>query len=127
MNPVLALMVALGGAVGALLRYGTNIALGSLWGTAFPYGTLFINISGCFVMGVIAGVGAFVWQWPEPIRVLVMVGILGGYTTFSAFSLDVLTLVDRGAPAAAIGYVLASVLGSLISVFSGLALVKALS
>ncbi len=127
MNPFLLLMVALGGAIGSVLRYATNILLAGLLGPGFPYGVLFINVTGCFVMGVLAGIGSFLWQWPEPMRVLVMVGFLGGYTTFSAFSLDVLTLVERGQPATAVGYVFASVMGSLIAVFSGVALVKALS
>ena len=123
----LLLMVAVGGAVGSVLRYGANIFLAGLLGSGFPYGILFINITGCFVMGVMAGFGSFVWQWPEPVRVLVMVGFLGGYTTFSAFSLDVLTLVERGQHAMAVGYLFASLMGSLIAVFSGVALVKALS
>ncbi len=127
MKPSLLLMVAVGGAVGSVLRYGTNILLAGLLGSGFPYGVLFINITGCFVMGVMAGIGSFVWQWPEPVRVLAMVGFLGGYTTFSAFSLDVLTLVERGQHTTAVGYVFASVMGSLIAVFSGVALVKALS
>lgn len=127
MKPSLLLMVAVGGALGSVLRYGTSIFLAGLLGPGFPYGVLFINITGCFVMGVVAGIGSFVWQWPEAVRVLVMVGFLGGYTTFSAFSLDVLTLVERGQHTTAVGYVFASVMGSLIAVFSGVALVKALS
>lgn len=121
------LLVAFGGALGSVLRYGANIALTGLMGPGFPTGILLINISGCFVMGLMAGLGAFVWQWPEGLRIFVMVGILGGYTTFSAFSLDVLSLVERGQHSAAIGYIFASVLGSLLAVFSGVALVKALA
>ncbi len=123
----LALLVGFGGALGSVLRYGANILLGSWLGTTFPYGVLLINVTGCFLMGVLAGAGAFLWQAPEPLRVFLMVGVLGGFTTFSAFALDVLTLVERNQLSLAAGYVFASVLLSLGAVFAGLLLVKGLS
>jgi CrcB protein len=78
-------------------------------------------------MGLLAGYGAFVAQLPEHWRVFLMVGVLGGLTTFSAFSLDFLTLMERGQLALAAGYVLGSVFLSLLAVFAGLGLVKALA
>lgn len=116
-------MVAIGGALGSVLRYLMSVWLNG----GFPYGTLVVNIAGCFVMGLLAGYGAFVGQLPEPWRVFLMVGVLGGFTTFSAFSLDVLTLAERGQPAQAALYVLLSVALSLFAVFGGVALVKTLS
>ena len=119
-----AFMVAFGGAIGSVLRYSTGIVMGHFFGSAFPYGTLTVNIIGSLVMGIMAGLGAFVWQWPEPFRVFFMVGLLGGFTTFSSFSLDVLTLVDRGEPVLAMDYVFISVVASLFAVFAGLSLIK---
>ncbi len=116
-------MVALGGAFGSVLRYLLSVWLNS----AFPYGTLAVNIVGCFAMGLLAGYGAFMGALPEPWRIFLMVGVLGGFTTFSAFSLDVLTLVERGQVAQAAAYVLLSVGVSLFAVFGGVALVKTLS
>lgn len=124
---LLVLIVASGGALGSVLRYGANILIGGALGDSFPYGILLINVTGCFAMGVLAGFGAFLWQAPEPLRVFLMVGVLGGFTTFSAFALDVLTLVERNQITLAAGYVLASVLLSLIAVFGGLLLVKGLA
>lgn len=118
------LFVALGGAIGSMLRYGITVLVGA---TDFPMAVLGINIAGCFAMGLLAGYGAFVGQMSEPMRVFLMVGILGGFTTFSAFSLDVLKLVERSEVLAAISYVGLSVLLSLFAVFAGLALVKAIS
>jgi len=118
---ILFLMVALGGAVGSVLRHGVNVWIGA------PVATLAVNIAGCFIMGLLAGYGAFVAQLPEHWRVFLMVGVLGGLTTFSAFSLDFLTLMERGQLALAAGYVLGSVFLSLLAVFAGLGLVKALA
>lgn len=121
------LMVAFGGAIGSVLRYGTGIMAGHWLGAAFPYGTLMVNIVGSLVMGVMAGIGAFVTQWPEPFRVFFMIGVSGGFTTFSSFSLDVLTLVERGEAVSAIAYIFLSVMLSLCAVFGGLSLVKVLT
>jgi len=123
------LLVFLGAGVGGVARHGVNVAAMRLFGAAFPMGTLLVNLVGCLLMGLLAG-----WLalragegWTQGMRLFLTTGVLGGFTTFSAFSLDVATLVDRGATPAAIFYVLLSVLGSIAAVFLGLALVRALS
>lgn len=117
------LYVALGGALGSVLRYLLGLGLNG----AFPYGTLAVNIIGCFVMGLLAGYGGLVGETPAFARYFLMVGVLGGFTTFSAFSLDVLLMVERGQPLLATGYIGLSVLLSLFAVFAGVWLVKALT
>ncbi|ARC36310.1 fluoride efflux transporter CrcB [Paracoccus yeei] len=112
------LQVAVGGAVGATARYGVTILAGRL--TTLPLGTLAVNVTGCFAMGLLAAGLAF--RGGQHLAPLLLTGVLGGYTTFSAFSLDTLTLWERGAAALALGYVAASVLLSLMAVTAGLAL-----
>ncbi len=112
------LQVAVGGAVGATARYGVTILAGRL--TTLPLGTLAVNVTGCFAMGLLAAGLAF--RGGQHLAPLLLSGVLGGYTTFSAFSLDTLTLWERGAAALALGYVAASVLLSLMAVTAGLAL-----
>lgn len=112
------LQVAVGGAVGATARYGVTILAGRL--TTLPLGTLAVNVTGCFAMGLLAAGLAF--RGGQDLAPLLLTGVLGGYTTFSAFSLDTLTLWERGAAALALGYVAASVLLSLMAVTAGLAL-----
>ena len=96
-------------------------------GTSFPWGTFIINISGSLVMGLIAGYLAFKGGASQPWRLFLMTGILGGYTTFSAFSLDTALLYERGEIGAALFYVLGSVLLSIAGLFAGLALVRHLT
>ena len=90
------LLVFLGGGLGASIRHAVNMASAKGLGTAFPYGTFIINITGSTVMGLIAGYLAFKGQASQPWRLFLMTGILGGYTTFSAFSLDTALLYERG-------------------------------
>jgi CrcB protein len=118
------LLVFLGGGLGASLRHFVNIACAKGIGTAFPYGTFIINISGSTVMGLIAGYLAFKGEASQPWRLFLMTGILGGYTTFSAFSLDTALLYERGALGLAAFYVLGSVGLSIAGLFAGLALVR---
>ena len=89
------LQVAVGGAVGATARYGVTILAGRL--TTLPLGTLAVNVTGCFAMGLLAAGLAF--RGSQHLAPLLLTGVLGGYTTFSAFSLDTLTLWERGAAA----------------------------
>ena len=96
-------------------------------GTAFPYGTFIINISGSTVMGLIAGYLAFRGEASQPWRLFLMTGILGGYTTCSAFSLDAALLYERGEIALALVYVLGSVVFSIGGLFAGLALMRHLT
>ena len=90
------LIVFLGGGIGAALRHGVNLASARLLGTAFPYATLFENVTGSLVMGLLAGYFAFKGDASQHWRLFLTTGILGGYTTFSAFSLDAALLYERG-------------------------------
>ena len=123
------LLVFLGAGFGGMLRHGVNVGCGRLCGTEFPWGILIINVTGCLVMGLIAGWLAFKAQlsWSQDLRLFLTTGVLGGYTTFSAFSLDFATLWERGAQGYAIVYVLASVVLSLAAVFLGLTIVRMFS
>lgn len=117
-------LVAAGGGIGASLRYLTGIAALRWFGPNFPWGTLVVNVVGSFLMGLVAeliirriGVGS-------DLRLFLMTGLLGGYTTFSAFSLDAIFLFERGALFAALGYVLLNVVGAIIALVLGIALVR---
>ena len=118
------LIVFLGGGLGAALRHGINLVSARTLGTEFPYSTLIINVTGSLVMGLIAGYLAFKGDASQHWRLFLMTGILGGYTTFSAFSLDAALLYERGATGLAALYVLASVILSIGGLFAGLAVVR---
>jgi CrcB protein len=121
------LLVFVGGGLGASLRHTVNIACARCIGTAFPYGTFIINITGSIAMGLIAGYLAFKGEASQPWRLFLMTGILGGYTTFSAFSLDTALLYERGEIGLALFYVLGSVVFAVAGLFAGLALVRHLT
>ena len=121
------LLVALGGAIGASLRHLVNLGTLRLVGPGFPWATLFVNIVGCFAMGVFVEILARRFDAPNEIRLFVATGILGGFTTFSAFSLDFAVLYERGAMASAFAYVAASVLVSIAALFLGLWLARSLA
>jgi CrcB protein len=121
------LLVFVGGGLGASLRHTVNITCAKCIGTAFPYGTFIINITGSIAMGLIAGYLAFKGEASQPWRLFLMTGILGGYTTFSAFSLDTALLYERGELGLALVYVLGSVALSIAGLFAGLALVRHLA
>jgi fluoride exporter len=121
------LLVFFGGGLGATLRHAVNVACARGFGTAFPYGTFIINITGSIVMGLIAGYLAFKGEASQPWRLFVMTGILGGYTTFSAFSLDTALLYERSEIGLALFYVLGSVVLSIAGLFAGLALMRHLA
>jgi CrcB protein len=123
-NAMTYLIVFLGGGIGAALRHGVNLTVARALGTAFPYGTLLINITGSFIMGLAAAYFAFKGDAPQHWRLFFTTGILGGYTTFSAFSLDAALLYERGEIGLAAVYVIASVALSIIGLFAGLALVR---
>ena len=120
------IIVFLGGGLGAALRHGVNLAAARLVGTAFPYGTLFINIAGSLAMGLIAEYLALKAGAPQRWRLFMMTGILGGFTTFSAFSLEAALLYERGQLAAAATYVVTSVGLAVGALFAGLAIVRML-
>jgi len=120
------LIVFLGGGLGAALRHGVNIAAARLLGTAFPYGTLTINILGSLAMGLIAEFFALKSGLPQHWRLFLTTGILGGFTTFSAFSLEAALLYERGEVAGAAIYVVASVVLAIGALFAGMAIVRVL-
>lgn len=117
-------LVFVGGGLGATLRHVINITCARCMGTAFPWGTFIINVTGSTVMGLIAGYFAFKGEASYPWRLFLMTGILGGYTTFSAFSLDTALLYERGEIGLALAYVLGSVVLSIAGLFCGLAVVR---
>src|SRR4030081_30142 len=121
------LLVFLGGGLGSTLRHIVSIVSARVLGTGFPYHTFIINITGSIVMGLIAGYLAFKGEASQPWRLFLMTGILGGYTTFSAFSLDAALLYERGALGLAALYVLGSVVLSIAGLFAGLALIRYLT
>ena len=119
------LLVAAGGAIGAGLRHLVNLGSLRLFGPGFPYGTLAVNIVGSLIMGIFIELLVLKLQGSGNLRLFVATGLLGGFTTFSAFSLDVAVMVERGAIAMAGAYVAASVLLSIGALFAGLWLVRA--
>jgi fluoride exporter len=118
------LHVALGGAIGSVLRYqvgrGMTYWLGPQAMTTFPWATLAVNLIGSFAMGLLAGWLARHAQGGEPLRLLIGVGLLGGFTTFSAFSLELMVLAERGQAGQAFIYAAVSVLAGLSALYIGL-------
>lgn len=118
------LVVAAGGAIGASARHLANFAALRLLGPSFPWGTMMINILGSLLMGVFVELLARRFGSSNELRLFVATGILGGFTTFSAFSLDFVVLLERGAVISALGYAIASVVLSISALFVGLWLVR---
>lgn len=114
------LAVGAGGAIGALARYGVGLAAERFLGSAWPWGTLSVNTVGGLLMGVLVGVLGARGGGGETARLLLGVGVLGGFTTFSAFSLEVALMIERRAWVSAGGYVLASILLSVAALFAGM-------
>lgn len=123
------LLVFIGGGIGAALRHGVNVAAGRLVGTSFPWGTLSVNVVGSTVMGMIVAWFAFRADagLSQHARLFLTTGILGGFTTFSAFSLDAVLLWERNEAGLAAAYVLASVILSLAGLVAGLWVVRAIT
>ena len=119
------LLVAAGGAIGSALRYEYGRASVRLFGMAWPWGTLGVNIIGGLVMGLFAGWLAARSQGGESLRLFFAVGVLGGFTTFSSFSLETMLMIERGQWLSASGYALASVLASVGALALGLGIVRA--
>ena len=114
------LVVAAGGAIGAVARHLVYVLTNSVLGPGYPYGTLVVNILGSFLMGVLVEGSALAWTISPQLRLFLVVGILGAFTTFSTFSLDVAVLYERGRLGQVAGYVLASVICSVGSLFAGM-------
>lgn len=115
------LWVALGGAIGAAARYGVVQWAAARWGAAIPWGTFAVNVTGSFLIGLLAALLSSRQADPTP-RLLLVTGVLGGYTTFSAFSLETLTMIVEQRSLAALAYVVGSVLLGLAAAAAGYAI-----
>ncbi len=118
-------LVALGGAIGASLRYLMGMAALRAFGPGFPWGTLLVNLIGCLAMGMLAVLLAD--KASPRLAPFLMTGILGGFTTYSAFALDTVALWQRGDSGTAMTYILATTAGSIAAVLAGMALVRAVT
>lgn len=127
MNIALVGWVAVGGALGTLARYFGMVTIGHFWRTDFPWAVFIINVIGSFVIGIVAELQALVLSNSEMVRAFVIVGLLGGFTTFSSFSLDIWLLVERGQVALAFAYALGSVAVGVAGLALGLNLVRILA
>lgn len=129
MNPTLPhlLLVAVGGGLGTALRYGVGRLAIAVMGPGFPFGTFAVNIIGGLLMGLLAGWLARVGDGAEPLRLLLGVGVLGGFTTFSAFSLEIYNMITRAEIALAAAYAVSSVAGSVLAVLAGVWLMRGLA
>lgn len=121
------LLVFLGGGLGAAARHGVNVVSVSLFDTRYPWGTFFINVLGSLLIGVLAEWFALQSQASASLRLFLVTGILGGFTTFSAFSLEIGLLHERGAIAAALAYAVSSVLFGVLAMFAGMYAVRQFS
>lgn len=118
------LSIAAGGAIGAVCRYGVNIGAVSIFGHGFPWGTLVVNIFGSFIMGVLVALFAHLGNPSQELRAFLIVGLLGAMTTFSTFSLDMVTLFERGDYMMTAVYSGASIFFSIAALFAGLFIVR---
>ncbi|WP_213741184.1 fluoride efflux transporter CrcB [Bradyrhizobium sp. dw_411] len=118
MNLQFIIAVAVGGSIGSVARYLVAIGSSKVFGSDFPWGIFIINVTGSFLIGALLGLFATRWDVPQAVRIFLTVGICGGYTTFSTFSLDSYYLMERGELGAALLYMIGSVLLS-ISAFGG--------
>jgi CrcB protein len=120
----LVMLAAAGGAIGAAARYLVGIGAARLLGFGFPWGTLIVNVAGCLAMGLLIELFAQKYSATNELRTFLATGILGGFTTFSAFSLDFAALIERKQHIAAFAYFGSSVGLSIIALFAGLAIVR---
>ena len=116
--------IASGGAIGAVLRYLMTIQAGRLFGSGFPYGTIVVNITGSFLMGVFIGYMAKTLPHSLELRAFAAIGLLGGFTTFSSFSLDVVAMIERGQLGHAAIYATTSMVVAITALFGGLFLMR---
>ncbi len=113
------LFIAAGGAFGAVLRYGASVSVYSLFGRGFPYGTLFVNVSGSLLMGVLSVIMDERFDVGPEWRAAILVGVLGSFTTFSTFSIETLNLLEQGDMLRAFANIVLSVLVCLLAVWFG--------
>ena len=121
---MLYLIVFLGAGIGGAMRHGVNVAAARMFGFGFPYGTFIVNVVGSFAMGLLAGYFAYRAGIPQHVRLFLTTGILGGFTTFSTFSLDAALLIERHQFGAAAGYMVGSVAAGVAALFFGLAVFR---
>lgn len=121
------LLVMAGGAIGAALRFHLGGVTIRAFGPYFPWGTLIANISGGLLMGLLAGTLARIGSNNEPWRLFLAVGVLGGFTTFSAFTLETFGMIERGQYALAAAYILISVAGAIAGLAVGLLFLRAVA
>lgn len=119
--------ISLGGAIGAFSRYMVTSMTGHLLGHGFPWGTMIVNVVGSFIMGALISYMGIKWSTSMEMRAFLTTGVLGGFTTFSAFSLDFAILYERKQMVAAFGYAAGSLGLALLAVFAGLVLVRAIA
>ena len=124
MNLQFIIAVAVGGSIGSIARYLVAIGASRWFGPNFPWGVLIINVTGSFLIGAFVGLFATRWDLPQAARIFLTVGICGGYTTFSTFSLDSYYLMERGELGAALIYMVASVCLSIGALMGGLFLAR---
>jgi CrcB protein len=120
------LLVFLGGGLGSILRHAVNEKGPALWGVNYPWGTVFVNIVGSLVMGLIAGWFALRGHSGQLPRLFLTTGILGGFTTFSTFTLDASLLLERGDMWTGMAYIVGSVVVGIVALFAGLAIMRSL-
>jgi CrcB protein len=121
---MLYLIVFIGAGIGGALRHGVNVAATRMFGFGFPFGTFIVNVVGSFAMGLLAGYFIYRPGMPQHMRLFLTTGILGGFTTFSTFSLDAALLIERHAYALAAGYLIGSIAAGLSALFFGLAVFR---
>ncbi len=123
------LLIFIGAGIGGVLRNVVGVAAVRMFGAGFPYGTMAINVAGSLAIGIVAGWLTFIASggWTMQARAFIITGVLGGFTTFSTFSLDTALLVQRGEMGLAALYVAGSVALALAGVFAGLAIMRALA
>lgn len=121
---MLYLIVFIGAGIGGALRHGVNVGAARVFGYGFPFGTLIVNVAGSFAMGLLAGYFAFRPGIDQHMRLFLTTGILGGFTTFSAFSLDTALLIERHSYGLAAGYAAGSVVAGIAALFLGLAMFR---
>jgi CrcB protein len=118
--------IAIGGALDSVARYLVNVSAGRMLGSDFPWGRMIVNVNGSFIMGGLISLMALRWSASQEIRAFLATGVLGDFTTFSAFSLDFATLVERRDFDLALCYAAGSVVLSLLAIFAGLWFCKTL-
>jgi fluoride exporter len=118
------LIVGLGGAAGSMLRYAVQKIFNTHSQAAFPTGTLLVNIGGCFLIGVLWSIASKTLSWNEEMKLLLMTGFCGGFTTFSAFTLEGIGLLKESKTTLFIIYITASVVGGLLATFIGIRIAK---